>query len=56
MGMKLFYRAALLDFANVVGPNGSNSNSETTRFVEVVTLKKFFPPFYRCFFPAWHLS
>ena len=40
MGIKYFSRAALLDFPNVVGPNGSNADSE-----KVVKLKNMYPPF-----------
>ena len=42
--------AALLDFPIVIGPNGSNSDSKTSRHMEGVTLKIVYPPFYRLFF------
>ena len=39
-GMKRFNLAALLDFPKVIGPNESNSESETSHFSEVWTLRK----------------
>lgn len=39
MVKKLFYRAALLDFPNFIGPNGSNSESIMSHFAAVVRLK-----------------
>ena len=41
-----FYHAALLDFPNVIGLNGSTSGSETSHFVGVVMLKTIYPLFY----------
>ena len=40
---------ALLDFPNVIGPNGSNHDSEMSHFVGVVPLYRMYPPFDRCF-------
>lgn len=42
MWIKSFNRAALLDLLNVIGLNGSNPDSETSHFAEVVTLKKMY--------------
>ena len=50
MGIKQFNRAALLDFRNVIGPNGFNSYSETSHFVGVVMLRKMYPLIYRRLF------
>lgn len=33
MGVKLFNRVALLNFTNVIGPNGTNSDTKTSHFV-----------------------
>lgn len=41
---------ALLGFHDVTGPNGSDFYSETSHSVGVVTLKKMYTLFYRCFF------
>ena len=45
MGIKSFNCVALLDFPNVIGPNESNSDSEMTHFMGVVTLKTIYPRF-----------
>ena len=47
MGIKQFIRVALIDFRNVIGLNGSNSDSETSHFAGVVTLKKNYLLIYR---------
>lgn len=45
-GNKMINRAALLDIPNVFGPDGSNSESETSNFAGIMTLKKMYPLFY----------
>ena len=50
MGNKQFNRAVLLGFWNVIGPNGFNSDSETSHFAEVVTLRKMYLLIYRRLF------
>lgn len=40
IGIKWFNCTTLPDFGNVIGPNGSNSDSETDYFTEVEILKK----------------
>lgn len=46
----------ILDFKNVISPNGSNPHSETSHFVWVVMLKKSYPLIYRHLFPNESLS
>ena len=46
MGIKHFNRAALLGFRNMIGPNESNSDSETSHFAGVAMLKKMYPLIY----------
>lgn len=38
-------RASLLDFENVIGQNGINSDSKKSHFVGVVKLKRIYPRF-----------
>lgn len=45
-----FNRPTFLDFPNVIGPNGSDSDCETSHVAEVVRLKRMYPWFYRQFF------
>lgn len=45
MRIKTFNHVALLDFQNVIGPDGSNSN-KTSHFVGFVMLKNIYSPFY----------
>ena len=44
MGIKLFNLAALLDFPNVIGPNESNPDRDTSRFCWVLDGKDLLGP------------
>ena len=50
MVIKQFNCAAFLGFRNVIGPNGSNSDSETSDFAGVVMLKKYYSLIYKHLF------
>ena len=50
MELKRFFLVALLDFSNVIRPNGSNPDGETSHFAAVWTLKKNDPRSYECLF------
>lgn len=39
MGIQLFNHAALVELSNVIGPNGSNSDEETSHFEAVAMLQ-----------------
>ena len=52
MGIKNLNQAALLHFANVIGPNCSNSDSETSHFAGVVMLQTFFLTYCEKYFCA----
>ena len=43
MGIKQFNDAALFDFTNVTGPNGSNWESEISHFTGALMLKRCCP-------------
>ena len=45
-----YFKLALVDFPNVIGPKGANCDSETCHFALAVTLKKMYPSSYRRFF------
>lgn len=43
--VKFINHVTLLEFTNVIGPNGSNSSIKMSHFEGVVTIKRIYPPF-----------